>query len=432
MAMTNAGRPLPPRKKAAPEGGAPGTPTPKKRRKTLPKEGRPTADDIMVTLPMLKERDKELLAWLYVHRYATTDQIHWRFWARDNGSPAKVLQDCRRRLWELGAAGMIAGVPYQQRSRAWCLDRKGLQAAQTLMRISKESWISPDEWSLGSSSFLHHYVETTEIACLVEAHMIPWVVTVPHFGRLDNAFRWRSRTRLLWKLGDDRKASAQYLYDDGRVMLRNVREDGHGRTVLDDWTEVFLEVDLDTEPEWELEEKLDRYGAGFELADHAETPYPDMAPREHQRYILFACSSPERATKVQAMIGRRFLPGIAVTLDEAPNALLQIESRVEAHLNPLLEAEEQRRRQAEEERQRREEERERERRQQGLHLSKHDRYMNWNRYDVALSHYQLAEDEYVKKHKIPFLKPEAQCRAEFQAQNKAPQPPTYPRPDHWY
>lgn len=396
-------RPVPPRKQRK----APGTPAastdrPTKVRKTLPKAGKPTPDDVLVVLSKLTPADKDLLRWLYTVRYAVTQQIHRRFFEDDNTQEKVTLQNCRRRLWELGREGVVAGVTYARCHRAWVLDKKGLLAAEELMRVAREKRVSPDDWSI-SSMYLAHTLEITEIAVQLEEARC--------------SYRWHnSRRRLLWSLVFDQRGQAtrSYLSPDATVEIQWGRRE-KGVWQNKGWWTIFLEVDMNTELRETIREKINRYAQALALRQK-EAIEADVAPADS--YVLFACSHDNRAQDIQDMIDESKLRGaaVAVPLEQATQTILHIPDRVYEHVKRLEEAA----RKAAEAEQRRKEAVERERLRQE-HLA------TWAAYDTAMQDYQGRENAYVTQHK-GWLRSEERCRQEFRGVNPAPQQPDFPRP----
>lgn len=396
-------KPVPPRKqRKAPGAPAASAERSTKTRKTLPKSGKPTPDDVLVVLSKLTPADKDLLRWLYTVRYAITQQIHRRFFADDKTDEKVTLQNCRRRLWELGRDGVVAGVTYARCHRAWVLDKKGLLAAEELMRVAREKRISPDDWSI-SAMYLEHTLNITEIAVQLEEARC--------------TYRWHnSRRRLLWSVKFDQRGQANraYLSPDATVEIQWGREE-NGRWQSKGWWTIYLEVDMNTELRETIREKIVRYAGALALR-RSMSGEDDMAPQDS--YVVFACSDHERAEDIQLMIDQSELKGsaLAVPLDRATDAILHIWDRLHEQRKRL---EEQARIAAEAE-QRRKEAAERERVRQ-------EQLAAWAAYDRAVQEYQAREGAYVTQHKS-WIKSEEKCRQEFRGMNPVPTQPAFPQP----
>lgn len=320
-------------------------PPPTARRRTMPKLGRTSFGETLDALSKLHQRDRNLLTWLFRQRFATTDQIHRR-WFVEPGIPAKKSkQNARRRLWELANQGLIAGLVYQQRSRAWTLDRMGLAGAQQLLRISPSKRTPPEQWSLEGAQ-VNHYVAITEVYLrLYEAI----TRALPAGAHISLYFQWSTKTRLAWKAEHPpgtsnttyKEADLKYLFPDAVILLR--------LNPSSSWITIYVEVDLNSEDPSVILEKCERYIGSFVLPMKINPwgeDVPDLAPRD-DRYVLFIAEDRGRADRIQATMDQTRLPGLSVHLDDMTGVIFSMEELVVKRLTPLLQQDEEERRKRE-------------------------------------------------------------------------------------
>lgn len=268
--------------------------------------------DMLRASVLLDDYDDDVIRFLYAVQCATTNQIHR---AVLDGI-CETAEEAGRRLRRLSELKMLAS--YRVRPfvlpetgpvhQIWCLEPAGVERAQHY-RIPQT-----DRLSLGSAK---HHVATAEFAArLIEAGVISeWI-----------------REPLRWTHGDGYRHGMVprpiFLEPDGKILLPTGLRDNTGRFRRTGWITIYVEIDMGTEKDRQIEWKFDRYSQAFNLTlecwREGEARSRFMAGAYCNRFVLFACHDESRVEAIQDMMDDQHIPGLALPYAEALRVVTEL------------------------------------------------------------------------------------------------------------